>query len=100
MYGKHAEAVRANMCYQPFINDEVYKYPDYVHMAIAEGGTRETITIACVYTISSMYRERGLYVETTKETVCLLAHSCTLCVPLPVCLQEWEGVSTTVCLSI
>lgn len=57
MYGKHAEAVRANMCYWSFIKNEVYKYPDYLHMAIAEGGTRKTITIVCVYTIISMYRE-------------------------------------------
>lgn len=70
-------------------------------MAIVGGETRKTITIACVYTINGCI-ERGLYVETTKETVWLVAQNYTLCVLLPMCLQEWkEGVVLTkVCLSI
>lgn len=39
--------------------------------------------------------ERGLYAETTKETAQLVAQNYTLCVLLPMCLQEREGDPTT-----
>lgn len=59
-------------------------------MAVAGGKTRKTITIACVYTINRCI-ERTLYVETTKETVWLVAQKYTLCVLLPTCVQESGG---------
>lgn len=60
MYGKHTEAVRAAICFNYFINNEVYKYPDYLHMATAGGETRTTTTIGCVYTINRCIEKGAL----------------------------------------
>lgn len=67
-----------------FYNNEVYKYPDYLHMALVGGETKKTFTIAAVYTISGRI-ERELYGETTKES---LWHKTALCVFCCQCVRK------------
>lgn len=75
-----------------FYNNEVYKYPDYLHMALVGGETKKTFTIAAVYTISGCI-ERELYGETTKES---LWHKTALCMFCCQCVRK-NGVGVGDC---
>lgn len=75
-----------------FYNNEVYKYPDSLHMALVGGEMKKTFSVAAVYTINDC-TGRKLYAETTEES---LWHKPALCVFCCQCVCK-KGVSVGDC---